>query len=95
MRKTILLTLGMLLIGGPMGQVATASEQVRKADDTAATTQDAHHREAYDQYRGAYDQSIGSPAPLTAEEERNKEDFGVSGRDPSRVGGEDPSLNPE
>jgi hypothetical protein len=29
------------------------------------------------------------------EHERNLEDFGFSGKDPSRVGGEDPSLNPE
>jgi hypothetical protein len=31
----------------------------------------------------------------TEEHERNLEDFGFSGKDPSRVGGEDPSLNPE
>jgi hypothetical protein len=94
MRKTILFTLGTLLISGPMSQVAMASEQVRKPEDKAAMTQDSQYRDAYDQYRRTYDQSNGSSAPLTAEEERNKEDFGFSGRDPSRVGGEDPSLNP-
>jgi hypothetical protein len=31
----------------------------------------------------------------TEEHERNREDFGFSGKDPSRVGGEDPYLNPE
>jgi hypothetical protein len=29
------------------------------------------------------------------EQERNLEDFGFTGKDPSRVGGEDPYLNPE
>jgi len=47
-------------------------------------------------FRSAYDQSA---APfyrhaLTNEERRNVEDFGFSGRDPSRIGGEDPSLHP-
>jgi hypothetical protein len=31
----------------------------------------------------------------TEEQQRNLEDFGFSGKDPSRVGGEDPYLNPE
>jgi hypothetical protein len=31
----------------------------------------------------------------TEEHERNLEDFGISGKAPSRVGGEDPYLNPE
>ena len=93
MRKTIIFILGTVLTAGSMVQVATADEQVRRAEDTPATTQDSH-RGAYDQYRGAYDQSNGSSAPLTSEEERNKEDFGFSGRDPSRVGGESPNLNP-
>jgi hypothetical protein len=43
-------------------------------------------------YRGAYDQS--EARPLTNEERRNIEDFGFSGRDPSRVGGEDAWLHP-
>jgi hypothetical protein len=52
---------------------------------------------SYDQnFRGSYDQSGASyhAAPLTSEEHRNLEDFGFSGRDPSRVGGEDPYLHP-
>jgi hypothetical protein len=43
-------------------------------------------------YRGAYDQS--EARPLTNEERRNIENFGFSGRDPSRVGGEDAWLHP-
>ena len=82
-----------MLTAGSMVQVATADEQVRRAEDAPAVTQDSH-RGAYDQYRGAYDRSNESSAPLTPEEERNKEDFGFSGRDPSRPGGESPNLNP-
>ena len=93
MRKRIIFILGTVLTAGSMVQVATADEQVRRAEDTPAITQDSH-RGAYDQYRGTYDQSNGSSAPLTPAEERNKEDFGFSGRDPSRVGGESPNLNP-
>jgi hypothetical protein len=53
------------------------------------------HGRAYDRYRGAYNQLTGpSYAIPQTQEGRNIEDFGFSGRDPSRVGGEDPSLNP-
>jgi hypothetical protein len=47
-------------------------------------------------FRGAYNQSGASfyARPLTNEERRNIEDFGFSGRDPSRVGGEDAWLHP-
>jgi hypothetical protein len=107
MRKTIIFILGTMLTAGSMVQVATAEEQGRRAEeqgrraeDRPAITEDANRR-AYDQYRGvneqyrgANDQSNGPSAPLTPEEERNKEDFGFSGRDPSRVGGENPYLNP-
>jgi hypothetical protein len=82
MRKTVLFTLGTLLIAGSTLQAATASEQARKAEDAAATTQNSQY------------QSSRSSAPLTAEEERNKENFGFSGRSPSRPGGENPNLNP-
>jgi hypothetical protein len=47
-----------------------------------------HHARAYDQ------QSNGDYTPRTPEEMRNLENFGFSGRDPSRVGGENPNLNP-
>jgi hypothetical protein len=93
MRKTIIFILGTMLTAGSMVQVATAEEQGRRAEDRPAITEDAN-RGAYDQYRGTYDQSNGPSAPLTLEQERNKEDFGFSGRDPSRVGGESPYLNP-
>ena len=57
-----------------------------------------HQVRVYDQpnFLGAYNQSNGAlyAQPLTNEERRNLENFGFSGRDPSRVGGEDPSLNP-
>jgi hypothetical protein len=79
--------IGTMLMAGSMVQIARASEQVRKAEDAPAATQDPHYRGAYNQVNGS-----SSAAPLTAEEKRNKEDFGVSGRDPSRPGGEDPSL---
>jgi hypothetical protein len=43
-------------------------------------------------YRGAYDQL--DARPLTNEERVNIENFGFSGRDSSRVGGEDAWLHP-
>jgi hypothetical protein len=53
------------------------------------------HGHAQDRYRGAYNQmtepSFAVPATQAG---RNIENFGFSGRDPSRVGGWDPSLNP-
>jgi hypothetical protein len=56
------------------------------------------HAQVYDQsnFRGAYDRSNAPfyAQPQTNEERRNVEDFGFSGRDPSRVGGEDPYLRP-
>lgn len=54
-----------------------------------------HHGRAHDQFRGAYNQLNGPVyAAPDAQERRNIEDFGFSGRDPSVPGGEDPSLNP-
>lgn len=53
-----------------------------------------HHLRAHGQhFRGAYNQSYRQtdPDPVF---QRNKENFGFSGRDPSRIGGADPSLNP-
>ena len=89
MRKTALLILGTMLMVGSMAQVATAAEQSRKIDETAAVAQDPRYRRAYDQSNDS-----SQAAPLTAEEKRNKEDFGFSGRSPSRPGGEDPNLKP-
>jgi hypothetical protein len=52
----------------------------------------AYHNQTF---RGAYNQMTEpsfAVAPTRAE--RNIQNFGFSGRDPSRVGGWDPSLNP-
>ena len=46
-------------------------------------------------FRGAYNQVTTEQfAVPSTRAERNIENFGFSGRDPSRVGGWDPSLNP-
>jgi hypothetical protein len=42
-------------------------------------------------YSGYLDPRSGHYDP---EFQRNRENFGFSGRDPSRIGGEDPSLHP-
>jgi hypothetical protein len=61
---------------------------------TPAFAQPTHHGRASN-YRGAYNQLNGpSYATPQTRDDRNIEDFGFSGRDPSRPGGEDPSLNP-
>jgi hypothetical protein len=56
---------------------------------TPAFAQTKHHSRSSD-FRGAYNQL--DPGSIQAE--RNLENFGFTGRDPSRVGGWDPSLNP-
>jgi hypothetical protein len=56
---------------------------------TPAFAHTKHHNRLSD-YRGAYNQ-LGSDS---IQAQRNLENFGFSGRDPSRVGGFDPSLNP-
>jgi hypothetical protein len=89
MRKTVLFILGTMLMAGSMARVATAAEEARKTDNTAAVVQDPQYRRAYDRSN-----EPSQAAPLTAEEKRNKADFGFSGRSPSRPGGEDPNLNP-
>jgi hypothetical protein len=51
-----------------------------------------HYRMHYHRdYSGYMDPRSGHYDP---EFQRNRENFGFSGRDPSRVGGEDPSLHP-
>lgn len=49
----------------------------------------------HESFRGAYNQ-VTEPdfAVPQSRAERNIQNFGFSGRDPSRVGGWDPSLNP-
>ncbi len=86
-------TLGAVII------LAAAIAAPAFAQDAGQLGRVSHHGRAYDQsnYRGAYNQLNGAPfdaAPQTPEEIRNRENFGFSGRDPSRVGGEAPNLNP-
>ena len=53
------------------------------------------HGRTHDQYRGVYNQlSEPSYAIQGTQAGRNIENFGFSGRDASRPGGWDPSLNP-
>ena len=54
-----------------------------------ASATEHHARKAYRDFRGSYNQVI-----VPSQGERNIENFGFSGRDPSRIGGEDPSLKP-
>jgi hypothetical protein len=54
-----------------------------------AAAAERHSHKAYRDFRGAYNQVI-----VPSQSERNIENFGFSGRDPSRIGGEDPSLKP-
>jgi hypothetical protein len=56
----------------------------------------AHPTHHVRHFRGAYNQMIGPSyyAVPSSQSERNIENFGFSGRDPSRVGGRDPNLNP-
>ena len=63
---------------------------------TPVFAQPTHHvRHHYRDYRGSYNQMIGpSYAIPSTQSERNIENFGFSGRDPSRPGGMDPNLNP-
>jgi hypothetical protein len=42
----------------------------------------------------SYDVPPGSYAPRNDQQFRNQENFGFSGRDPSRTGGESPNVNP-
>ena len=85
MRKTAITIFGALLISGLAVQVAAASEH--------------HGRKAYDRsdLRRAYNQVLGpiDTAPRIVDRpDTNGFGFGFGGRDPSWVGGKDPSLNP-
>jgi hypothetical protein len=80
MQKTALTIFGALLISGLAVQMATAAEH--------------HGRKAYDRsdfrraYNGPVDAAMQRLYPLAPS------GFGFGGRDPSWVGGKDPSLNP-
>jgi hypothetical protein len=53
------------------------------------------HGRTLERYRGVYNQlSEPSYAVPESQADRNIQNFGFSGRDPSRVGGWDPSLHP-
>jgi hypothetical protein len=64
---------------------------------TPAFAHAAKHSRAYDvtNFRGAYNQLV-TPSYSVPDSQGvvNTENFGFSGRDPSRTGGWDPSLNP-
>ena len=86
MQKTALTIFGALLISGMAVQMATASEH--------------HGSKAYfgrdlSEFRRAYNQ-VNGPINVTprALDRSDADGFGFSGRDPSWVGGKDPSLNP-
>jgi hypothetical protein len=78
-----------------MTNMKTLSAVIILATAIATPAFAKEHGRAYDRYRGAYNQmSQPSFAVPTTQAGRNIENFGFSGRDPSRVGGWDPSLNP-
>ena len=68
------------------------------AQDADVTAPARHVRAAtHENLRGAYNAVSGAPydnATQTHEEFIRQQNFGFSGRDPQRVGGEDPDLNP-
>ena len=62
---------------------------------TPAFARPIHHTRAHSDFRGAYNQMIEpSYAVPQTQSERTLDNFGFSRRDPSRVGGFDPNLNP-
>lgn len=54
----------------------------------------APYEDASQTYHRSYDVPPGSYAPRNSDEYRNQQNFGFSGRDTSRTGGESPSVNP-
>jgi hypothetical protein len=83
MRKAALSIVGALLIAGSEVHMASASEHhIRRGYDRW------DFRQAHNQWNGPFDAT-----PQTGYHSGTR-GFGFSGRDPSRVGGQDPSLNP-
>jgi hypothetical protein len=78
-----------------MTNMKTLSAVIILATAIATPAFAKEHGHAQDRYRGAYNQitepSFAVPATQAG---RNIENFGFGGRDSSRVGGWDPSLNP-
>ena len=67
---------------------AVATSLVAMSTVQMASAAEWHAHKAYrENFRGAYNQ-------LIMPSQRNIENFGFGGRDPSRIGGEDPSLTP-
>ena len=83
MRKTALTIFGALLISGLAVQMAAASQHHRSKAYFGRDLSD--FRGAYNDFRGAYNQ-VNGPVQVTP---RAPDRF-----DPSRPGGEDPTLNP-
>jgi hypothetical protein len=64
------------------------------AQDAYQSYSGAPYRHAPTLYYRSYNVPPGSYAPRDNDEFWNQENFGFSGRDPSRVGGESPNLLP-
>jgi hypothetical protein len=77
-----------------MTNVKTLSAVIILATAIATPAIAKEHGRALERYRGAYNQVSGPPYAKETRSGRNIENFGFAGRDPSRVGGWDPSLNP-
>ena len=78
-----------------MTKMKTLSAVILLSTAVATPVFAKEHVRAYDQYRGAYNMLNGPTFAIPqTQSDRNIENFGFSGRDPSRVGGWDPSLNP-
>jgi hypothetical protein len=92
MRNTAITIIGALLIAGSAAQVASASEnQARRVHRAPVYAQDQWN------FRGAYDGPLYYayiPQGQQAVRERNRQNFGFGGWDPSRAGDFDPSLRP-
>jgi hypothetical protein len=80
-----------VLITGPsFGKDARTSSHHRRIH-RHVEYQGYREPQGYRDYSGYLDPNSGH---YDKEFQRNREDFGTSGRDPSRVGGEDPNLHP-
>lgn len=76
-----------------MTNLKTLSTVIILATAIATPAFAKEHGRAYQQYRGAYNQ-LSEPSISGTQAGRNVQNFGFSGRDASRVGGWDTSLNP-
>jgi hypothetical protein len=98
MTKLKILSAIVILSAAIAPQVFAQEASVPRPRHAQVYDQSVYDQSVYDQsnFRGAYNQSNAPfyAQPLTNEERANVEDFGRSGRDPTRVGGEDPYLHP-